>query len=340
MFARQLLTMFDSGVAIHQALDFYAAGNPSDLGTISGELVGKISSGSSLSFALSGYPRVFSPVFIGLIQAGERTGDLSVMLAKLAELLEAENRLLTKLRAAITYPIFLMSVSVVVACIFMYGILPALQPMLVGMGVEPPLPTRMLMTLAVVIRHPLVIYGVPLLAGLLWWKGDTMLSQARAHPRVSRILDLLPLRVPVVGDLYQRILLSRVLYAMAMSIEAGLSINQALHLGRSITDNSYFQDALERTAESLREGKTISESLSLAEVFPAGMVQMIAVGEETSSLGTVMGNVAKMYGEDASYKLETSVQLLEPIMMGGMGVVSGFLVIAAILPLVKMIDSM
>jgi type IV pilus assembly protein PilC len=340
LFARQFVTMLDAGVPIHRALEFYSEGDPSDLGEIVEDVSGQVATGMSLSAAFRKYPDTFSLVFCGLIQAGEKTGELSVMIHSLAELLEQEASLASRLKSAITYPIFLAGVSFIVGCIFMYVIIPALEPMLAGLNVEPPLPTKILMFIGHFIRHPLVIVGFPLSCGLLWWFGPTILERARQNPKIGERLDWLPLRIPILGDLYQRITLARILFTIATTVESGMTLTTAIDMGRSVTSNVYFQRALDSTRHDLTDGESLGEAMSHASIFPDAMVQMISIGEETASLGPVMARVSIMYGEDAGNRIETAVQLMEPIMLFCMGMVSAFLVLAAILPLVNMIDAL
>lgn len=339
-FARQFVTMLNGGVPIQRALEFYADGDPSDLGDIINQVCTNVSSGMSLSASFAKFPRVFSPVFLGLVQSGEKTGELTRMLARLASLLEQEDRLLSKIRSAVTYPLFLALVSFTVGCIFMYVIIPALEPLLVGLGVQPPWPTQILIMLGRIIRHPATLIGVPTLLVLIWNLGPTLLERGRQHPVWGERIDWITMNIPILSDLYQRITLARVLYAIATTLDAGLNILTALDLGASVTDNRYFQRALKRSRVALVDGESLEDALMASHIFPTGMVQMLVIGEETASLSLVMGNISSMYADDASYRMETAVQLMEPIMLFFMGAVSAFLVLAAILPLVKMIDSL
>jgi type IV pilus assembly protein PilC len=339
-FARQLVTMFDAGVPIHRALEFYSNGIDNDLGTIVEEVATSVESGVSLSHSFRKYPEVFSPVFVGLIEAGERTGEISPMLQRLATLLEQEANLLTRLRTALTYPVFLAIVSFIVGCIFMYVIIPTLEPMLAGMGVDPPLPTQMLMFLGRFIRHPVTLVGVPSLLLFSWFFGPTVLARLRQQPGWPERLDWIPLHLPVFGKLYRKIVVARILFTMATTIDSGLTVLTSITMGRAVTSNVHFRAGLERARKELQDGETFCTALTRAGIFPEAQVQMIAVGEETASLGEVMRKISEMGGEEAANQVEVSVQLLEPVMLFVLGIVSGFLVLAAILPLVRMIDSL
>ena len=339
-FTRQFVTMLNAGVPIQRALEFYSQGDPTDLGEVIDQVCTEVSNGSSLSASMSKFPKVFSPVFLGLVQSGEKTGELSKMLGRLANLLEQEDRLLSKIRSAITYPFFLALVAFSVGCIFMYVIIPSLEPMLTGLGVQPPLPTQILMMIGRVIRHPATLVGVPFTLIILWFLGPSALERLRQNEEIAEKLDWIPMHLPVIGQLYQRITLARVLFTISTTVESGLTLVTAIDLGRAVTNNRHFRRALNITRQRLSEGEMFGESLAASGVFPDALVQMLAVGEETGSLSQVMASTANMYGEDAGYRLELAVQLMEPIMLFTMGIVSAFLVLAAILPLVKMIDSL
>ena len=339
-FTRQFVTMLDAGVPIQRALEFYSEGDPTDLGEVIDQVCTEVSNGMSLSSSMSKFPKVFTPVFLGLIQSGEKTGELSKMMGRLANLLEQEDRLISKIRSAITYPIFLALVSFSVGCIFMYVIIPALEPMLNGLGVQPPLPTQILMSIGHIIRHPVTLVGVPFSLAVLWFLGPPALERLREHEVWGEHLDWIPMNLPILGDLYQRITLARVLFTVSTTIDAGLTLVTAIDLGRAVTTNRFFRRALDKTRRHLNEGESLADSLTASGVFPDVLVQMLAIGEETASLSQVMATTANMYGEDASHRMEVAVQLMEPIMLFTMGIVSGFLVLAAILPLVKMIDSL
>lgn len=339
-FTRQFVTMLDAGVPIQRSLEFYSEGDPSDLGEVIDQVCTSVSIGMSLSAAMMKFPNVFTPVYLGLIQSGEKTGELSKMLGRLANLLEQDDRLLSKLKSAITYPAFLALVSFTVGCIFMYVIIPALEPLLLGLGVRPPWPTQVLIWLGQIIRHPATLVGVPGFLILTWFLGPPLLARGRQHPVWGERIDWIPLHIPVVADLYQRITLARVLFALSTTLESGLTITMALTLASSVTDNRFYQRALARTRQGLSEGEDLEEALTRAKIFPEAMVQMLVIGDETASLGTMMSRISVMYAEDAAYKMDLAVQLMEPIMLFTMGIVSAFLVLAAIMPLVKMIDSL
>lgn len=332
--------MLDAGVPIQRALEFYSEGDPSDLGEVIDQVCTSVSTGMSLSASMLKFPNVFSPVFLGLVQSGEKTGELSKMMGRLANLLEQDDRLMSKLRSAVTYPAFLALVSFTVGCVFMYVIIPALEPLLLGLGVRPPWPTQVLIWLGQIIRHPLTLIGVPGLAILTWFLGPPLLAKGRQHPVWGERIDWVPLHIPIVADLYQRITLARVLFALSTTLESGLTITTALTLAASVTDNRFYQRALSRTRQALSEGEDLESALNHGAIFPAAMVQMLVVGEETASLGTMMSRISVMYADDAAHKMDLAVQLMEPIMLFVMGTVSAFLVLAAILPLVKMIDSL
>lgn len=332
--------MFDAGVGIPDALEFYALGDEDDMGFIANDCAQKVRTGMYLSKALSHYPQVFSKVFLGLVQAGENTGELSPMLERVSALLERENRLQHKIKSALTYPFFLMLMCLTVACIFIFFIMPAMEPMLKGLGVAPPWPTRVLMTFGALLRSPYFLVGAPLLVLLSYFALPKILDKAREHPKLGPLLDALPLVVPIFGDVYVKVSLARVLFTIATTVDCGLTLTSSIDLARQVTGNRRLEQALLAARKHITDGHTLAESLDMTGVFPEGLIQMVAVGEETASLSSVIRNAAAIYEENATGSLENAVSLLEPFMLFGMGLVSGFLVLASILPLVKMLDSL
>jgi type II secretory pathway component PulF len=340
LFTRQFLTMFDAGVTIPDALEFYSQGDDDDMGYIANDCAQKIRTGMYFSKALSHYPQVFSKVFLGLVQAGENTGELSPMLERISALLERENRLQHKIKSSLSYPFFLLLMCLTVACIFIFFIMPSMEPMLKGLGVAPPWPTRVLMSFGALLRSPYFLIGTPLALLCCYFLLPKVLEKAREHPKLGPLLDALPLVIPVFGEVYVKVSLARVLFTIATTVDCGLTLTSSIDLARQVTGNRRLEQALLDARKHIVDGHTLAESLDMTGVFPDGLIQMVAIGEETASLSAVIRNAAGIYEENATNSLETAVALLEPFMLFGMGLVSGFLVLASILPLVKMLDSL
>ena len=208
------------------------------------------------------------------------------------------------------------------------------------MKVEPPLPTLMLMWMGNLLRNPLFIVSFMALALGGIFLGPLAWTTIRQDKDLCVKLDQLPLLVPGLGPLVKQVLLSRVLYAMAVTIEMGMTLTTSLDLTRQISSNEYVANEIRQLRTKIEDGHSLATSMASSSLFGSGVVQMVSVGEETSSLSTSLQFVCKLYDDIAEDSIRSLTALLEPILMLGMGFVAGFLVIASILPVVKMLNSL
>ncbi|MBI3926902.1 MAG: type II secretion system F family protein [Armatimonadetes bacterium] len=337
IFTHQVVAMLDSGMQLANALHAYGQGDPTSLGAVSLAMSRDLASGRSLVAAMSRYPRVFSPVYLGLVRAGETTGQLPILLRKLSELLERQARFQSHLGTALTYPVFLVAVGIFCGGLFLLFILPALEPLFQSLAVELPLPTRILMLLGRVVRHPVTWIGLPLAIGSLWLLGPGLL---RAHPEWSERLERLPLELPKLGPVIQKLMGARLLFTLAILLEAGITLNRALEVCVGVTGNPTMARKVRGVRVSLQDGDTLVRALEANGLFSRGVRNVIAVGEEVSSLTALMRFCARVYEEDANYSLTSFLALLEPVLLAVLGIGSGFLVLAAVLPIAGIIEAL
>lgn len=340
MFARQFSTMYDAGVNIVDALYFYAKGEPGVLSRVARQCGDRVSSGWKLSAALSEFPTAFNPIFVGLVNAGEQSGELGPLMHKLSDLLERQDSFQRRTSSALTYPIFLMGVCAAVSLLFMFFILPALEPMLASVGVQPPWPTRLLLLCADLLRNRIFLVSavlslVALVAAWPFW-----LQYLAANLWLRRRLAATWLSLYVVGRVTRMIILARVLFTLATCLDTGMSVTNSLDLTEKVANNPHAAEQIGKVIKELEQGESLSECFSRAPFFPRGLCQMLKVGEETSSLSVVVRYCASLYEEVADSAVQTAVALFEPLLMAVMGIVAGFLVIATILPIVRMIQNL
>ncbi len=336
IFTRQLTTLFDAGVQLTSALDFYARSEKSQLATVVQEVGRMLHGGHRLSHAMSRYPTVFNAVYIGLVRTGEVTGNLSEMLGQIADLLERQSKFEKKVVAAFTYPLMLGLVCLLCAALFIYVILPSMEPMYQSMHIELPLPTRILLGIGQVARSPVVWAGVilALITGPRWW------AAMRKIPWVRVQVQELPFRLPGLGELFTQIMAAKILFTMATSLNAGVGLLQTLELASEVADNERVQSQFELAKTQLREGESLSKVLSAVSVLPTGAVSMLIIGEETGSLAAMASSVARIYEEGTEHAIDTFAALMEPLMMLLMGLMTGFLVLSAILPVVRLLETL
>ena len=340
IFTRQFECMLAAGVPLLRALEYYADSDPTTMGKVIDGVAETVRGGATLSKGMSRYPKVFSPLFVGLVRSGEGTGALQGMLEKMVEVLERQGNLIGKFKAAITYPIVVMIVAFLVFLGFIYVILPALAPMLTSVHVVAPWPTRVLIGLGIVLRTPAIMALVVVLCINVWAFGPKLLQHLRKDEARRIMIDRMPLEIPAFGPLLRRILVSRILFALSTTVDSGLSLTHSLHLAQGITGNAYIADQLQKVHKCIADGSSLAEGLGETTLFLNGVVQMVAVGEETSSLSTSLMYVAKLYDELAEESINSGAALIEPVLMVSMGLVAGFLILATILPLVKMLQSL
>lgn len=337
VFTRQMSAMIDAGIPIPRALSFFSEGEPDgDLREVIGKIADKVFSGVRMSHAMRSYPKVFSEVYVSLVETGESSGQIGSILQQLAELLEKQLKMQKRIVATLTYPVILLCVSLLCIGVFVLFILPMIEPMFKGMNIALPWPTRVLLASRLV-AGPAVAAG--LLAAFLAWAGRPAWRNYLAdHEPLRMRLAHLPLRLPLAGPVMRKIATSRILFAMATMLEAGMTLVGAMNRCAGVTGNFWIQHRMALAKAAIIDGETVAHAFEISEVFPETAVQLLTVGEETSSLSTMVRYVAAMYEEDADMALTDMANMLEPLLMGGMGIIVGFIVISAMLPTLQLIN--
>ncbi len=337
VFTRQLSAMLDAGIPIARALHFFSEGiSGGDLTDVVEQLNLKVNSGSRLSHAMRGYPTIFSDVYVSLVETGEESGQLSVAMQRLADLLEKQVKMHKRIIATITYPLILLVVSVLLVSGFIFGILPMLEPMFRDMNVTLPLPTRMLLASRLMMMP---VAGVLVIGGILFWLFRPFIQQFLVKkPALRKKVARAPLYWPLVGPVIRKVAVARILYSMATMLEAGMTLVHSIARSSRVTGNFWIEEQMAISKAAVVDGETIAEAFGASEIFPAQSLQLITIGEETSSLSTMVKYVADMYDDDADMALTNMANMLEPLLMGGMGIIAGFVVISAILPTLELIN--
>ncbi len=339
IFTRQFCAMVTSGLQLHQSLYFYAESEPDHpLAKVIGEVADRVGEGNTLSHSMSRFPDIFSEVYIGLIAAGESTGMLAPVLSKLADLSEKNQRIRKKVWSTLTYPMVLLAVSFMCVLAFLYFVLPMMVPLFSTLAVELPLPTRMLLTLSEVIKHPAFLtaaIAAPIVMWMAWPFINTILL---SNPARLRSLHRIPLDIPHVGRMIEKVITARILFSMATLLDSGYALNATLEKCEKVAGNAEVAWRLRKARELLVEGCSAAECLGQAQVFPSGAIQMIAVGEEAAHLSEMISRVAQVYEDDVELALLDLAAMLEPAILIGMGLVVGFVVLAAVLPTVQLLN--
>jgi type II secretory pathway component PulF len=336
-FTRQFAAMLDAGIPLYRALNFFTESlEDKGLRRILEDVCQKVHSGVYLSRALRSYPRVFSEVYCSLVETGERSGQLQDLLNRLADLLEKNLKMQKKLISTFTYPAILFLVSMASVCFFVFFLLPMIQPMFDSMKIALPWPTRLLLATRTLLLPTLIVGAMGLF--LLWAARPWLRAFLRQRPGMQAQLSRLPMELPILGTLLQKMATTRILYAMTTMLESGMPMVDAMSRATAVAGNVWVSQQMTAARRDMVEGMNLGEALARnVEIFPRAAVYLISVGEETGGLTDMLRYAARIYDEEVELAMTDLAALLEPLLMAGMGLVVGFIVISAILPTLQLI---
>jgi type IV pilus assembly protein PilC len=333
LFSRQFATMINSGLSLLRALTILGEQTSNRrLGGVITQVRAEVEQGSSLSAAMARHPKVFNRLYVSMVRAGEIGGFLDQVLVEVAETFEKEVELRGKIRSAMTYPVvvFIMVIGIVAAMLIF--IVPTFQNLYTSLGGTLPLPTRMLMSASNILRRFFLV--VVLLAGVLAF----LLRRWKASRKGRYRWDWFKLKVKVFGPLFHKSALSRFSRTLSTLIRSGVPILQALEIVGETVNNEVISRAVRDVQDSVREGESLATPLSKHSAFPAMVVQMLAVGEETGALDTMLSKVADFYDQEVEAAVASLTSMIEPILIAVMGAAVGGMVIALYMPLFNIIN--
>ncbi len=332
VFSRQFATMINAGLSLTKCLGILASQTDSaGLRDVVTQVGRDVEAGQSLSDSMAKHPKVFPPIFVNMIRAGETGGVLDEVLLRVADHFEREANLKAKIKSAMTYPVAMGGLVLVILVIMMVFVVPVFEKMFSDMGGDLPAPTQFLVNLSKFITGPggpiTLVALVALFFLFRWWKSG-----------VGRgIWDAIKLRMPVFGGLVRKIALAKFTRTFGTLVSAGVPILSALDIVADTAGNEVVAQAVKRTRSAIKEGETIAKPLSESRVFPSMLVQMIAVGEETGALDAMLNKIADFYDEEVSTAVEGLTSLIEPLMMASMGLAVGGIVVALYMPMFNII---
>lgn len=326
--SRQIATLFESQVSALRAFRLLAGEQENEtLGTILTEVSDDIQGGTSLGNALSKHPKAFSEFYVNMVRAGEESGKLNQTFLYLADYLDRSYELTSKTKNALIYPAFVIATFTVVMVLMLTIVIPRLSAILTETGEAIPVYTQVV----IAISNFLVNYGVFLLilmviGGFFLWryvqtkKGKAALARTR-------------LEIPYVGDLYEKLYLSRIADNMNTMLSSGISMVRAIEITASVVGNNIYENILYEVAESVKGGSSLSDSLARYDEIPSIMTAMIRIGEETGELGNILDTLAKFYQREVDNAVDTLVGLIEPIMIVALGLGVGLLLTSVLIPI-------
>ncbi len=334
IFSRQLSTLVGARVPILQGLRILESQIDSKgLVQVIRNLIASIESGQSLSLAMSKHPDVFGNVYVSLVRSGEAAGTVGESLSYLADQLEKDYDLRSKVKSAVTYPAFVLSALVVVGVLMFKFVLPKLVEVLKEQEAELPLISKILISFTDWFQ----VYWWMVLLGLV---GGVLLLRWYIFSASGRYMwDQLKIHLPIIGPLLQKIYMARFARNLATLVSGGIPIIQALKIIGDVINNVVYRDIMTITAEQVTNGKSIGDSLSKFEEFPPLVTQMVRVGEQTAELDNILTKLASFYEKEVDSQISTLSSLLEPVIMVILGGAVGLLVAGVLLPIYNLASS-
>jgi len=329
IFTRQLATMIDAGLPLVQCLDILAAQTPNKIfAGILGQVKVAVESGATFSDALRKHPRVFDDLYVNLVAAGEVGGILDTILNRLATYIEKAVKLAGQIKSALFYPIGILVVAIGVIAVMLVKVIPTFEDMYKNMGnSELPAPTQVVIDLSHGFLDSWYIYVGGLVALLVGF------TAMRRNERGREILDRVLLRLPVMGPVLRKIVVARFTRTLGTLLSSGVPILDALDICARTSGNKVVQQGILRARDKIAEGHDMAGPLAESRVFPAMVVQMIGVGEQTGAMDQMLQKIADFYEEEVDAAVAAMTSLIEPIMMAFLGVVVGGLIVAMYLPI-------
>lgn len=332
VFSRQLATMIESGIPLVQSFDIVSKGqNNNRLKELINSIKHDVETGLTLSEALIKYPIHFNPLFCNLIDAGEKSGSLDIMLDKVATYKEKIETIKKKIKKALTYPIAVMIVAFIVSTGLLMFVVPQFESLFKGFGADLPAMTKAVVNMSKFMQsYWYVIFGI--LGALIY-----AFSYAKKNSLTfAQKLDKALLKFPVIGPILEKAAIARFTRTLSITFAAGLPLVEALKSVAGATGNIIFANATEKIREDVSTGQQMNTAMENTRLFPNMVVQMVAIGEESGALEKMLSKVADFYEEDVDNAVDALSSLLEPIIMSILGVLVGGLVVAMYLPIFKL----
>jgi len=331
VFSRLFATMINSGLPLIQCLDILGSQiENKHLARIVQEVGSDVEAGNTLSGALGKHLRVFNPLFINMVSAGEAGGILDRVLYRLADYLEKSNSVRRKVKGALIYPAVVMTIALSVTIFLLVFVIPTFAQLFESSGLNLPLPTRITIGMS-----SFMMDAWPWLMGLL----VALIAGFRRYYKTKKgeyKVDKLMLRLPAIGELLRKASISRFSRTLGTLLNSGVAILDAMEITATTSGNRVVQEAVMESRSSIATGDTISEPLGKSNVFPPMVVHMIRVGEETGQLDEMLGKIADFYEDEVDVAVETLTSILEPVLIVGIGLLVGGMVISMYLPIFRL----
>lgn len=335
IFTRQMATMIGAGIPLLETLEILQE-QAEDVGfkRVMGEIVDTVRGGSAYSEALAKHPKIFTRIYVSMIKAGEAGGQIDAILSRLAEYMEAAEALRREIKSAMTYPVVSLCLILGIVTGLMVFIIPKFKSIFEAMGITLPPPTVALLAVSDFMQHYFfhsVIATIAAVVALIYYKKT---------PMGARQFDWLSMRIPVFGDLFSKVAVSRFARTFSTLLQSGVPILGALEIVAATSGNVLIEEAINKAKESVKRGETLGTPLSETGVFPLMVTRMISIGEKSGALEKLLEKISEFYDAQVEATVAALTSLIEPIMIGVMGLLVGGIVLAVFLPILKMQEAL
>lgn len=331
IFCKQLSTMLAAGMPLLSSLEVLVhQSDNATLKTTIKDVATQVQKGDVLSIAMGRYQKVFPVLLIRMIEAGEMTGNLDGVLTRMTEHYTKENKINSKIKGAMIYPMVLGILVIVVVVFLLVFVMPTFIDMFLSSGVELPLPTRILLGISDALKHFWYLFIMGLGSAIFGMRSVMKTNEGK------RVFDRLKLKTPIIKVNIAKIATSRFTRTLSTLLGSGIPIIQALDSAARVTNNMVVIDGIEKVSEDIKKGVKLSALLKDIGVFPPMMISMVNIGEESGALEDMLEKTADYYDEELDSAIQKMIAIIEPVMIIVMALVVGFIVIAMMLPMFDM----
>lgn len=332
LFTRQMSTMMRAGVPLVQAFEIVSEGvDKPKMATLIKEVRGDVAGGNSFAQSIRKHPIYFDELFCNLVDAGEQSGALETMLDRIATYKEKTESLKAKVKKAMTYPIAVLLVAVIVSGILLIKVVPQFEDVFAGFGAELPAFTQMVIQLSEFVQAWWLMMVIGAIAAFLLFR-----TAHRNSEGLRRAIDRIALKAPVAGDIIEKSAVARYARTLSTTFAAGVPLVDALGSVAGSTGNSVYTDAVNKVRDDVSTGQQLNFSMRSTGVFPNMVTQMVAIGEESGALDDMLDKSATYYEEQVDNAVDNLTALMEPMIMAVLGVLVGGLIIAMYLPIFQL----
>ena len=330
IFSRQLTTLIESGIPVVGAMDILVdqTTNPffkNVLSAISRDLKG----GTPYAPALAKYPRVFPEIYVSMVEAAETSGNLPAILDRLSVYLEKMSSLKKKIISSLIYPAIVLLMTAIMTTFLLLKIVPTFRDLYGSLGATLPLPTQILMNVADILKNYFFIIVLSIAGGTF------AIKKYIATPKGKKQYHTLLMKMPIIGDIFKKISISRFSRTFATLVKSGVPITSTLDIVAKTSGNKLIEEAVISAKKSIQEGVPLSKPLEESGLFPPMVVKMVAVGERSGKLEFMLGKIAQFYEEQTDAVISGLASIIEPLLIVFLGIVVGSIVVALFLPIIQ-----